>query len=74
MTPSTIGHSSGSRPTHVEDTELQVVERRDLTQRATEVIGQQGRNNAETHKTDAHIEAALERFANVTEYLFHFID
>ena len=59
----TIGHSGSSRPAHVKDTQLQVVKFRNLTERVTEIIGQQSRYDAKTDEADAHVETALERLA-----------
>ena len=52
-----VSNSSSSGPTHVEHTELQVVQTRDFRQRITKIIGQQGGHNTESDKTDAHIES-----------------
>ena len=52
-----ISHGGGSRPSHIEHTELQVVESGDLTQRTTKVVRQQGRHNAKAHKTDTHVKS-----------------
>ena len=63
-----IGHGGGSRPAHVEHAELQVVEFADGRQRTAEVVGQQGRHDAQTHETDTHIEARLQRLAERHAY------
>ena len=61
---SVVGNRSSSRPAHVENIELEVIEIADGFQRIVEVGGQQRRDHAQAHETDTHIES---RFEGLTE-------
>ena len=60
-----VSHGSSCRPSHVEDAELQVVDLRDVFQRAVEVSRQQCRDDAEANETDAYIKTALQRLSEL---------
>ena len=60
-----VSHSGSSRPSHVKHLQVEVKNLRDAVERAVEVGGQQSRDDAKPHKTDTHIESALESLAKL---------
>ena len=55
-----VCHSCSSRPTHIEHAQLEIVKLRNLAQRTTEVVGQQGCHNTQSHETDTHVESRFQ--------------
>ena len=63
-----IGHSGGGRPSHVEHSQIQIENLGDCIKGCVEVGSQQSRDDAQAHKTDTNIQAALERLAELHAY------
>ena len=60
-----VGNRRSSRPAHVEDVELEVIEIADRFQRIVEVGGQQSRDDTQAHKADTHIESRFKGLAEL---------
>ena len=57
-----VCHGCGSRPSHVEDIELQVVDIHYLSERRSETGCQQTCDDSESDEADTYVESALQGF------------
>ena len=52
-----ISYCCCSRPTHIENAKLEVVEARNLAKRATEIVGKKGCNNTQTYESHTYVKS-----------------
>ena len=58
-----VCHGSRGGPSHVEDAQAQAIDFSDLLERFAQAVGEQSRDDRESHKTHADEQSALERFS-----------
>ena len=63
-----VGHGCGCGPAHVEHLELEVIDIDHLVERRAECRGEQGGDDGEADEADTHLEARLERLAELDAY------